>query len=150
MALAGGQHTGGMRFTLLPALTIAGAVSATATTPVTGLLGMNSLIVECLFLYGSGGTNVNAYVQTSLDGGVTWFDVMNFLHTTAALTRANAVSMNVTNGASPFAPIALTDGTMTSNTSTQGILGDRVRLKYVTTGTYGGATSLAVFGLAKG
>lgn len=150
MALAGSQHTSGLRFVLLPALTIGAAVGVTTTTPVTGLVGMNSLIVQCLFLYGAGGTNVNAYIQTSLDGGTTWFDVMNFLHTTAALTRANAVTMNVSNGASPFAPIALTDGAMTSNTSTQGILGDRVRLKYVTTGTYTGLTSLAVTAIAKG
>lgn len=150
MALNGPIHVNSQRIVLLAPLTIGAAVGATGTTPVTKLGGMKYLVAEAIFLYGAGGTNVTAYVQTSLDGGATWVDIIAFQFTTAALSKMAAVSADVAFAASAYVPIAPTDGTLTANTSVQGILGDRIRLKYVTTGTYSGVTSLAVYAHVKG
>jgi hypothetical protein len=46
--------------------------------------------------------------------------------------------------------VAATDGTSADNATVNGVLGDRVRVKYITTGTYSGATSIAVYAVAKG
>jgi hypothetical protein len=127
-------------------LTIAAAVAATATTPVTGLAAMRYLVVLASFLYGAGGTTVNAYVQTSIDGGSSWIDIMQFAFTTAAANKISAVTVTT-------ALTAVTvpgDGALTANTIVSGLLGDRLRLKYVTTGTYSGATSLTVNAVVKG
>lgn len=147
MGISAAIHTNEQQLILLPALTIGAAVGATATTAETGLGGMNYLTAEAIFLYGAGGTNVTAYVQTSLDNGATWFDIMCFQFTTAAASKISAVTTNIAPATQAFAP---TDGTLTADTIIQGILGDRIRLKYVTTGTYTGATSLAVYAQAKG
>lgn len=130
----------------LAPLTVAAAVSATTTTPVTGLGGMNYLVVTGVFLYGAGGTDAIARVQTSVDGGLSWIDIVSLGFLTAASTKVSAVTTRI----APAAQAAVyTDGTLAVNTVIQGVLGDRLRLKYVTTGTYSGATSLAVYAIAK-
>jgi hypothetical protein len=134
------------RIVFLPALTIAAAVAATATPPITQLGGMTYLAVIAKFLYGAGGTTVDAYLQTSINGGASWIDIMEFNFTTAAATKVSAVSTAVA-----LAAVAVPgDGALTVNTILNGLLGDRLRLKYVTVGTYSGATSLAVDALVKG
>jgi len=130
---------------LLAPTTITTAVTGTTTTPETVMAGMKYLCVEAQFTYGSSGTTAKVWVQTSLDGGVTWIDVMNFAFTTASASKVSAVvtSTALAAGATP------TDGTLADNTIVSGLLGDRVRLKYTTTGTYAGGTSLRVDGVAK-
>lgn len=124
---------------LLPALTIGAAVSATATTPVI-LPSVKYLAAQAKFLYGAGGTTTKAFVQTSLDGGTTWLDIMSFAFTTSALTKVSSVTADIA-----LAPATSPgDGALTDNTILTGLLGDRFRVKYVTTGTYTGATSLTV------
>lgn len=147
MAISGDQHNSGRRFTLLAATTIAAAVGPIGGTVFTSLAGMNYLGVEAIFLYGAGGTTVKAWIQTSFDGGTTWVDIINFPFTTAAASKTAAVSTQITAGA---APVTVTDGTAADNAIVNGVLGDRVRCKYLTTGTYTGATSLALYAVAKG
>lgn len=146
MALNGDVHVGGQTIVFLAPLTISVAIGATATTPVTKISGMNYLVVEAIFLYGAGGTTANAYVQTSIDG-VTWCDIMNFSFTTAAASKVSAVTTNIAPTTQAQAP---TDGALGADAVIQGRLGKSLRVKYVTTGTYSGATSLAVYGVAKG
>jgi hypothetical protein len=145
MATSGDIHTAGQRISLLPALAISTAVSATATTPVTVLSGMKYLAVQANFLYGADGTTVKAYVQTSLDGGSTWLDIMSFAFATTAVNKVSAV-VATTALAAAGTP---TDGSLADNTILNGLLGDRIRVKYVTTGTYSGATSLEIDAIAK-
>lgn len=147
MAMNGAHRNSGDQFVLLVATTISAAVGPVATTPITGLVGMNYLGVQGVFLYGAGGTTVKAWIQTSLDGGATWIDVINLPFTTAASRVTAAVSTHITAGA---APVVATDGTAADSAVVNGVLGDRVRVKYVTTGTYTGLTSLAIYGIAKG
>jgi len=106
---------------------------------------VNYLCVEAVFLYGSGGTTANAYIQTSLDGGLTWVDIMNFSFTTAAATKISAVVATTALAAA----VTPTDGSLTANTILSGLFGSWYRAKYVTTGTYAGATSLALYGVAQ-
>jgi len=122
----------------LLSLAITTAVTATATTAVSFWKGPVSLELQATFTYGAGGTTADAYIQTSLDLGVTWIDIANFHFTTATLRRV----VNLTNiAASPFTP---TDGALTANTAITGVLGTLYRVKYVTTGTYSGSTTLVV------
>ena len=133
-------------FTLLAQTTIAAAVADQVTTPVTNLVGMKYLAVQAAFLYGADGTDLTVHVQTSLDGGTTWVDVMAFNFTTAAATRISAVNADVALAAAAVP----TDGTLADDTILNGLLGDRLRVRYTSTGTYSGATSIAVVAVAKG
>ena len=152
MALNGGLHTSTQRINLLSdpttktaGLTISAAVSATTTTPVTRLGGAWYLVVQAKFLFGAGGTSVDAYVQTSVDGGVSWIDIMQFSFAGVALTKVSAVALSTA-----LAPaVAPVDGALTANTILNGLFGDRLRLKYVTVGIYSGATSLKVDAVIK-
>ncbi len=114
------------------------AAATTQCTPATGLIGMQSLTASLDFRYGSGGTSAKAYLQTSLDGGNTWVDI-------ACVTFALASSKKVLNfsALTPVTtPVVPTDGSMADDTAQDGVLGDQVRLKVVSTGTYAGNTLL--------
>lgn len=115
------------------------AISAEGTyllEEVGDLDGMTGVDVFLSFLYGTGGgTKVVAYLQTSLDDG-TWLDLWAFAATTASKTRAR--SLNPTAG-----EITPQDGELADNTVASGIvLGDRLRLKVIVTGTYTGSARL--------
>lgn len=94
------------------------------------------------FSYGSGGTTADAYVQTSLDGGISFFDVANFHFTTASAKGAfNLSSLTpVTTQLAVF-----NNGALLANTAVDGILGDQWQVIFTTTGTYAGGTTLAVY-----
>lgn len=139
-------HTNGGHIQFLPALTIGAAVALTSTTPVIQLGGIKYLVVQAVFLYGAGGTTVKAFVQTSLDAGATWVDIMALAFTTAAAKKISAV-VNSTALAAATVPVV---GALTDDTIVSGLLGDRLRISYVSTGTYTGATSLAVDAVVKG
>ena len=76
---------------LLPAVAITVAQPSPGVAgPVLKALGPGpfNLGLEAEFDYGTGGTSVDAYVQTSFDMGVSWIDVAEFHFTTAS---ANAI-----------------------------------------------------------
>lgn len=135
-----------LALTLLAPATIGAAAAGVLSTPVTDLAAMESVAVECVFTYGSGGTSVTAYVQTSLTGGLTWFDIMAFQFTTATARRLSSVR----SGIALAANVTPGDAALTVNTILDGVLGDRLRIKYTSVGTYGGATSLAIYAVTKG
>src|ERR1700751_1906227 len=74
---------------ILPLTTITTALSIAQLggTPILNGAPRN-LTVEAQLTYGSGGTSVDAYLQTSFDGGGSWGDVCNFHFTTST---ANAL-----------------------------------------------------------
>jgi hypothetical protein len=139
---------------LLPATTITSAISPAVVTPWVALNGTpRNLTVQANFAYGSGGTSVDCYVQTSLDGKATATDIANFHFTTASARNGCNISTTSPAGtplSSSTAPdkqtpnLALTDGAMSSNTAQDGILGPYVRVKYQSSGTYAGSTTLQV------
>jgi hypothetical protein len=95
---------------------------------------------QAALTYGSGGTTVDVYAQTSVDGGVTWTDVANFHFTTVAPFR---LIQNVSSVTPVVASATPTDGAMTANTGLSGVFGNMWRVKVITTGTYA-ATTLRV------
>jgi hypothetical protein len=123
---------------LLPQTTIAAARTAVVEETLLVPQGVRALSVQAVFNYGSGGTTAKAWVQTSLDGGVTWVDIANFAFATTAGRVVNSVRTDTAVAANYTA----TDGTLADNTIKDGILGDRIRVKWTTTGTYAGATNL--------
>jgi len=131
---------------LLPATVITTAVTNLTGPVVTGLLGMQVLTCQAALTYGSGGTNVTAYVQTTFDGGVTWVDIVCFQFTTATARAINSVR----SAAIVTANYTPTDGSLAANTIKDGLLGDQLRVKYTSTGTYAGNTTLSVTAVAKG
>jgi len=104
---------------------------------------VSAAIRGALEAYGSGGTSINIYVQTSLDKGATWRDVCNFSFTTSAAIREFNISA-LTPVTSIYTP---TDGTITANTCKDGIIGDRWRAKVVVVGTYATSTMRATVDL---
>lgn len=121
--------------TLLAALPITAPVGPLTTTPI-NTLGMKYLAVQANLIYGSGGTSVDVYVQTSVDGGATWVDIMEFNFLLASAIKISAVSTAVALAAAT----APTDGTLAANSILNGLLGERIRLKYKSAGTYAGTT----------
>jgi hypothetical protein len=124
-------------------LTGIGAAIAATTSPqpwarFTG--SPRNLCVQGTFTYDSGGTNATAYIQTSLDNQKTWTDIACLQFTTSTARKA----INLSAVTPVTTPVALTDGGMTANTCQDGLLGPWFRVKYVTTGTYGGASSLSI------
>jgi hypothetical protein len=124
---------------ILPAQTITAAVTGVTPGPVVKFNAPpRSLTCQVNFVYGSGGTNATVYLQTSLDGGTTWSDIAALQFTTSNGRKA----VNVTSRTPVTTPAALTDGSLTANTSQDGVLGSQWRAKLTTTGTYGGGTTI--------
>jgi len=113
--------------------TIAGAGTQTGDW-VSDLDGLMAAAAQMRLAYGSGGTSVKAYLQTSLDQGTTPIDIACFTFTTAGASKARNLSA-LTPKTTDVTP---TDGTLTDDTSVDGILGDRFSLKIVSVGTYVG------------
>lgn len=132
---------------LLATTTLAGAVTAQTTEAVKGLHNMQYLVCEAIFVRAGGGTTAKFWIQTSLDGGVTWVDIINFAFATTTASKLTAV---VDNPATPLTPAtAPTDGTLGDDAIVNGVLGSMLRVKYTTTGTYTGASSIAIYAVAK-
>lgn len=118
--------------------TITAAGTATGT-PVTGLDGMLAATVHLRLAYGSGGTSIRAYLQTSIDQGTTWVDVACALFATAS----EVAIFNLSGLTPKTTQITPTDGALADDTCVDGVLGDRFRLKVVSVGTYAGSTVLS-------
>ena len=72
--------------------------------------------------------------------GSTFIDIMSLAYTTASLRKvANVIRGTATAPATPSV------GAMSDNTQLSGIIGDVIRIQVVTTGTYGGSTTLDMF-----
>lgn len=108
---------------------------------VTDLDGLLAAAVQARLAYGSGGGTVKLYLQTSLDQGNTAIDIACIVFGAAgevALLNFSALTPKTTQ-------VVPTDGAMTDDTAVDGILGDRLRCKVVSSGTvYGGSTTLSV------
>lgn len=102
------------------------------------------LATQARFTYGSGGTSAKFYLQSSLDGEGTWFDVICYAFTNTSRRVIAAASL----GVEEANPEAIEDGTLLDNTARQGVLGDVFRIKYVIVGNYVDST-ICIAGIAK-
>ena len=115
--------------------------TAAVTTPLQFLRGAPPVLqLQANFTYGSGGTSVDAYVQTTLDGGTTWIDIAEFSFTTTSGRKVVAIPTAL------GVPIVYTatDGSLAANTALSGLLGSQIRVKYTTVGTYATSTKLSI------
>jgi hypothetical protein len=97
-----------------------------------------SILCQGNFIYGSGGTSGTFWVQTSIDGGLSWCDVFAFGVLLANLRQAMnvvAITPKLTT-----ASIAITDGSLAANTAIDALVGELWRVKYTTVGTYAATT----------
>lgn len=132
-----GRHA--RQFDLLPVTVVTAA--GTYTSPVYRVQdGLSYLSLQGSLVYGSGGTTIKAYIQTSVDGGATWRDVANLAFAQATLKKFSAVSAFVALAAAQ----AVSDAALADDTIMNGLLGDQWRVKYVVVGTYAGNTTLQV------
>lgn len=113
------------------------SLNGAATTYIGNLAGLQSLTVWANFDYGSGGTTCAVIIQTSLDQGDNWIDIIRFDFTTADAKKVATVGAFA--AAAPAAVAALGSEGKLDN-----VLGDRIRAKVTSTGTYAGNTSVAV------
>lgn len=122
-----------------------GANSAGASIAwIDRLAGMLGLTVQFKFAYGSGGTSAKAYLQTSFDQGQTWADIACAAFTTASATKI----INLSALTPKTTAVTPSDGTLTDDTCVDGLLGDLVRVKLTTVGTYAN-TTLSMRGQAR-
>ena len=103
---------------------------------IDGLDWVASVTLFVNFTYGSSGTTCAVIVETCLDS-VNWIQVARFDFTTSSLSKIANLS-----ALTPVA--AATVSTLSSQGQTDGILGDRLRAKVTSTGTYAGNTSVSV------
>lgn len=125
--------------------TITTAQTASVKTSVAGLARAKSLAIQFNFTYGSSGTTVEAWVQTSFDAGATWIDIADYAGTTSSARKC----YNLTSNTAVTTIYTATDGTLSSNTAKDGLIGDQLRVKFTSTGTYAGTTTFAVHVIAK-
>lgn len=117
----------------LASTSITTALTSSAQTAITDLGGAQGLTITATFGYGSGGTTANVAVQTSLDGGTTWFDIAYFAFTTASATKYVNLAGLTAKGSTSYSALA-GDGV------NEGLIGDRLRAVITTTGTYANTT----------
>ena len=131
-----------MSKTLLPQTTIAAAAANVLSSELVLPPDIANVMVFFDFNYGAGGTDITVFLQTSIniDGTDTWVDIVSFNATTSA--KENIYNLNAgTVVTTAHVPL---DATMTDNTSVSGIIGDKLRVKYTSTGTYSGTTNIEV------
>lgn len=136
----------GRNLALLPSTAITTAVTGSVGTVFDNLAGMKYVGAIGVFTYGSGGTTAKFYLQTSFDDGTTYTDIACWSVTTASATKFHVVK-------SPTAVTAnqaIQDAALSANTILDGVLGDRLRIKYTTTGTYAGSTTMKIDAVVKG
>lgn len=103
------------------------------------LQGAASVTLQANFTYGSGGTSLDATVETSLDQGASWTEIARFSFTTASVRKV----MNVS-GADKIEAAYTATAALSGDTAKSGILGDRLRAKITSVGVYAGNTSISL------
>lgn len=116
-----------------------------ASAPVNNLSGLTATSLQVRFAYGSGGTQTNVFVQTSVDQGQSFFDIANIqFTTTSGVELINLSGLN-----SVTTPVAPTNLALAAGTVLNGPIGDRLQVCVVSTGTYSGQTLVSVTGVAR-
>ena len=111
----------------------AALVSDTSVDSVEIDADTSEVIIQSNFDYGSGGTDFEAEVSTSLDGGTTWVEVYVHAGTTADERKVVVLKS---------AAVAAYDGTtaVADDALKDGIIGTLWRCRVTTNGTYASTT----------
>ena len=128
------------RSTFIQSLNLTNTTAGTyISSEVSIPLGASVILAQSVFVRGGGGTSCDVFVQTSVDNGATWIDVMQFAFTTTTVTKISGVRPYVA-----LAVVTPTDGALSDNTILDGLIGDRLRVKTVVAGTYSSTSTLDV------
>lgn len=106
-------------------------------TPILALDGMTGLTLEFEFIYGSGGSTCSGIVSASLDGGNTWRDIARADFTTASAVKHCNLDGLLSKAMSAYSALA-------SEGVYDGVLGNALKVRQVSTGTYAGGTQMNV------
>lgn len=126
---------------ILPSVTFTTAIGALVYGPVSQIRDPSPANLSLVgnFVYGSSGTSVDAYVQTTLDGS-NWFDIANFHFTTSSAFKG----FNLSSLTPVTTQASLVAGSITANSAQDGIIGSLLRVGYKSSGTYAGSTTLTI------
>ncbi len=113
------------------------SAAGAAQAQIDRLEGMTSVTLLAKMVYGSGGAACLVVVQTSLDQGQSWIDVCRFDFATANASKSANISAASAAGVAAVAALS-------AEGKVDGVLGDRLRCKVTTTGTYAGNTTVSV------
>lgn len=119
-------------------ITRATSGGGTAEEFIGDLEGAQGVALQANFAYGGGGTTVKVDIETSLDQGFSWIPIARFAFATASAKHIMNVTA-ATERLTPYSPVPLAD-----DIAVGGMLGDRLRAKLTSTGTYTGNTSISV------
>lgn len=97
-----------------------------------------SLLIQGSFVSGGNGTSVDAWVQTSWDGGLAWWDIAQFHFTGSSAAKA----FNLSALTPVTAQATQQDGQLGANSSVDGLVGNLLRTKWQSSGVYSAGTSL--------
>lgn len=112
------------------------SAAGVAQSLIDRLEGMSAVTIHAKFVYGSGGTACIVVVQTTFNG-TDWIDIARFDFATANAQKT--VNLSAAAAAAVAAVAALS-----AEGKTDGVLGDRLRAKVTSTGTYSTNTSVSV------
>ena len=129
------------RSQFIQSLNLTNTTAGTYTSDAISIpMGASVIMTQAAFVRGGGGTTCDLFIQTSVDNGSSWIDVMQFAFATTTVTKISgvrpyiALAANVTPG----------DGGLSANTILDGCIGDRLRVKTVVVGTYSSTSTLDV------
>ena len=114
------------------------SASGAAQAQIDRLEGMTALTIQAKFVYGAGGTSVKVDIETSLDQGLSWVPIARLAFTTANAVKVINLS-GLTVKTTPATPAPLSD-----DSCLDGVLGDRIRCRITSVGTYSSNTSISV------
>jgi hypothetical protein len=99
------------------------------------------------YVSGGAAANLNVWLQTSLDGGQTWCDVISFTQLAQASARVVA-AVSAFPPSAGLAPAAASDGALAAGSVVNGLFGGWWRVKYSVGTAYTGGTVLSVAAFA--
>lgn len=135
---------------LSPGYSSLGTFNITAAGTFTGdwvddFEGCLALLVQLRFIWGSGGTTVKAYLQTSVDAESVPVDIACVVF---GILSENAV-LNFSALTPKTTAVTPTDAALADDTAVDGLISDRFRVKIVVAGTYAGSTQLVCSAVAR-
>lgn len=101
------------------------------------LEGVTALTFEANFTYAAGGTSLKVDLETSVDQGTNWLPACRIAFTTASALKVVNIS-----GLTPKIA-AITPSVPSDDACTDGVLGDRFRVRITSIGTYTGNTLIS-------
>lgn len=127
---------------LLATASITSPVTDTVSEPEVGLGAFTELTVQARWSPTGGGTSLIAYIETSIDGGVSWVDIARIDYATGSRLAV----FGIVSGSLAVATYAA----LSSEGTRAGFLGDRLRLRYTSTGTFSAGSQLTVHYAVRG